>query len=166
MSPRPCSFLPRGAMLLAALWAAHAGAQQAAERSSGEALYRNGLLLSGQPVSASREGNPPLSGADAACSNCHRRSGLGEVDGSIKIPPLGGPYLFHPRASSREDLDVPFVDSMRIDREPYTPDTLARAIREGIGADGKPLKYLMPHYALSDADMAALIDYLKSMKPL
>jgi hypothetical protein len=153
-------------MLVVAVLAVPAAANNAPEQFSGESLYRHGLLLSGQPVSASREGNPPLSGADAACSNCHRRSGLGEVDGSIKIPPLGGRYLFHPRAAAREDLDIPFVDSMRIDRDPYTPDTLARAIREGIGADGKPLKYLMPHYALSDADMAALIDYLRRMEPL
>jgi len=153
-------------MLLVAVLATPAAAINAPENSPGESLYRYGLLSSGQPVSGSREGNPPLSGADAACSNCHRRSGLGEVDGSIKIPPLGGPYLFHPRATSRDDLAIPYIDGMRIDRDPYTPDTLARAIREGLGVDGKPLNYLMPHYDLSDADMTALIDYLKGMRPL
>ena len=41
--------------------------------------------------------------------------------------------------------------------------TLARAIREGLNSEGKPLNYLMPHFALNDADMAALIGYLKQL---
>jgi hypothetical protein len=154
------------AALLAGLMAAPAGAEPAQEIHSGESMYRDGLLPSGQLVTGRREGNPPVSGAAAACSNCHRRSGLGEIEGTIKIPPIGGPYLFHARAKGREDLDVPYVENMRIDRDPYTADTLARAIREGIGVDGKPLNYLMPRYDLSDADVAVLIDYLKGMKPL
>ncbi|HEY4970294.1 MAG TPA: hypothetical protein VII35_10335 [Steroidobacteraceae bacterium] len=161
------SFLPTlGAALLTGLLAAQAGAETAPELVSGESLYRNGLLPSGQPVTAQREGSARLAGAEAACSNCHRRSGLGEIEGSIKIPPISGPYLFHARAKGQEDLDVPYVDNMRMDRDPYTADTLARAIREGIGVDGKPLNYLMPRYTLNDADMATLIGYLKSMEPL
>jgi hypothetical protein len=161
------SFLPGlGVALLAGLMAAQVGAQPAPQRLSGESIYRDGLLPSGQPVTGIREGNPPVSGAAAACSNCHRRSGLGEIEGNIKIPPIGGPYLFHARAKTREDLTVPYVENMRIDRDPYSAETLARAIREGIGVDGKPLNYLMPRYDLSDADVAALIDYLKGMKPL
>jgi hypothetical protein len=167
MRSRPCSFLPKlGAALLAGLMAVQAGAQAVPEPLSGESLYREGLLPSGQPVTARREGNPPVTGAAAACSNCHRRSGLGEIEGTIKIPPIGGPYLFHARAKVREDLDVPYVENMRIDRDLYTADTVARAIREGIGVDGQHLNYLMPRYDMSDADVATLIDYLKGMRPL
>jgi hypothetical protein len=152
-------------MVLLALLAGHAGAQEAEPPSRGELLYRNGVLPSGQPLSASRAGNAPLSGAGAACTNCHRRSGLGEIEAGIKIPPIDGSYLFHARVGSRADLDVPYLENMRLDRDPYSPDTLARAIRQGIGVDGKPLNYLMPRYDLSDADMAVLIDYLQGMKP-
>jgi hypothetical protein len=154
-----------GAALLMCLLAVQAVAQTALGRHAGESIYREGLLPSGQPVTALREGNAPLSGDAAACSNCHRRSGLGEIESSIKIPPIGGPYLFHARAQDRKDLDIPYVANMRLDRDPYTADALARAIRNGIGVDGKPLNYLMPRYTLSDTDMAALIDYLKGMKP-
>ena len=70
----------------------------------------------------------------------------------ITIPPISGPYLFHPRATDRDDLDLPFVDGMRPDRDPYTEETLARAIRDGIGVDGRPLNYLMPHYALTEPE--------------
>jgi hypothetical protein len=52
---------------------------------------------------------------------------------------------------------------MRGEREPYTDALLARAIREGVDAQGKALNYLMPNYALGDADMASLIAYLKAL---
>jgi len=52
---------------------------------------------------------------------------------------------------------------MRGEREPYTDALLARAIREGVDSEGRPLSYLMPTYALGDADMASLIAYLKAL---
>ncbi len=128
---------------------------------SGEALYRRGVLGSGAVLQASREAGSQVQGADAACVNCHQRSGLGTVEGRVKIPPITGRYLFQPRVNST----LPYVESIRANRDPYTEATLARAIREGIDADGKPLSYLMPRYALDDMDMQALIAYLKSLDP-
>ena len=40
---------------------------------------------------------------------------------------------------------------------------MARAIREGIAVDGRPLSYLMPRYHLDDAAIAELIVYLKGL---
>ncbi len=108
--------------------------------SVGETLYRHGLL------------------------NCHRRSGLGSIEGRIAIPPIAGPYLFVPRGKSLAQLGIPFVDTARINHDPYTDESLARAIREGIGANGKTLNYLMPRYQIDDATMAELIGYLKGIK--
>jgi hypothetical protein len=132
----------------------------------GEAIYRDGRLPSGEPLSGRREPALAVSGAQAACANCHKRSGLGEHEGSIKIPPVNGAYLFHPRVAAPAALDLPYVDGMRLDRDPYTPETLARAVREGISVEGRPLSYLMPRYAIDDADMALLVDYLRSMAAL
>ena len=131
----------------------------------GQRIYREGVLDSGQPVQAQREPGLPVTGATAACANCHRRSGLGMKEGRVSIPPIAGIYLFHPRAGTTDDLDLPFVEGMRADRDPYTDVTLARAIREGIAVDGKRLSYLMPHYTFDDADMAELIAYLKTLSP-
>jgi hypothetical protein len=111
-----------------------------------------------------RESGVSVEGANAACVSCHRRSGLGSVEGRSTIPPITGQYLFQPRARSHEDMELlPFVEGARADRDPYTDETLARAIREGIGADGHTLGYLMPRYSLDDAAMADLIDYLKGL---
>jgi hypothetical protein len=131
----------------------------------GEAIYRRGILPSGEPLQAEREPGMHIEGTTAACINCHRRSGLGMKEGRRTIPPVAGSYLFHPRAVNADELDLPFVEGMRADRDPYTEETLARAIRTGIGADGKPLSYLMPHFQLDDPGMAALIAYLKQLSP-
>lgn len=48
-------------------------------------------------------------------------------------------------------------------RSAYTPETLARAIREGLDPEGRSLSSLMPRYALDDADMGALVEYLESL---
>ena len=131
----------------------------------GEGLYRQGLLSTGEPLQGVRSANAPIQGADAACVNCHRRSGLGTTEGQITIPPITGPYLYRPGNQRIDDEAVPFVGAARVKHTAYTDETLARAIREGTGADGQPLSYLMPRYSISDADMSALIAYLKSMAP-
>jgi hypothetical protein len=149
-----------GALCAAAAWLAVA---QAA--SVGETIYRHGILPSGGPLQGEREPGMRVEGATAACINCHRRSGLGMKEGRRTIPPVAGSYLFHPRAENADALDLPFVEGMRADRDPYTAETLARAIRTGVAADGKPLSYLMPHFELDDAAMAALIAYLQQLSP-
>jgi hypothetical protein len=132
---------------------------QADSGTAGESIYRRGELVSGATLEGSRDAQLRTLGADAACVNCHQRSGLGTVEGRVKIPPITGRYLFQPRVNST----LPYVEAVRGNREPYTEETLARAIREGIDSDGKPLSYLMPRYALDEADMAGLIGYLKSL---
>ena len=163
MSPRRAPRLVRALGALALL----ASLAQAGGESStvGETLYRRGMHASGAPLEATRDGGIGVSGAPAACVNCHRRSGLGMVEGRQSIPPIAASYLFHPRAGTVDDLDLPFVENMRADRDPYTADTLARAIRAGIAADGKPLSFLMPRYALDDGEMAQLISYLGQLSP-
>ncbi len=51
----------------------------------------------------------------------------------------------------------------------WSDDTLARAIREGIGLDGRALFPLMPYHRykyMSDEDLASVIVYLRTLKPL
>ncbi|MGB8325990.1 MAG: hypothetical protein WCE48_00270, partial [Steroidobacteraceae bacterium] len=154
-----------GAAWLVATPAALATAQ-APPPSPGEAIYRFGVLPSGQPLRGRRASGADLEGVDAACVNCHRRSGLGAAEGRGFIPPITGQFLFHPKAERLEDLDLPYVEGARANRDPYTERTLARAIRTGKAADGHALSVLMPHYALDEAAMSALIDYLRQLTQL
>lgn len=151
------------ALLFAALLLPLGRASADPAPGAGEAIYRRGVLGSGEPLKAVRSGGVGAEGAAAACVNCHQRSGFGAKEGRILVPPVAGRYLFRARAETGKDLDIPYVEGMRGEREPYTDATLARAIREGLDSEGKPLMDLMPNFDLNDADMASLIGYLKSM---
>jgi cytochrome c553 len=142
-----------------ALWAQPAAAVAS---DAGEAIYRQGIGTGGVQIDGRRDEGARLKGAAAACINCHQRSGLGGREGRSAVPPITGRYLYRAR-SAENGADIHFVNGMRGDREPYTDATLARAIREGVDTQGRRLSYLMPRYALKDADMAALIRYLKAM---
>ncbi len=139
-------------------WAATAASVEA-----GKSIYRKGVLASGAPLEGLRPMGAGLKGADAACVNCHRRSGLGSVEGPLFIPPIRGDYLFHAREATNQEPVLGYVQSMHGNRDPYTDATLKRAIRAGLDSQGKPLAALMPRFALDDTDMEALIDYLKSL---
>lgn len=166
---------PAPAGALAAAKASKEAAANDAAAKLGEAIYLRGVLASGAPLQAVREGGVPGSkGAEAACVNCHLRSGLGSTHensgaggsaASNQIPPVAGKYLFQPHATGHDEANLPYVDGMRANRSPYTPATLARAMREGIDSDGHPLRPLMPRFELGDRDMAALVAYLNTLDP-
>ena len=128
-----------------------------------ERIYRSGILPSGQPLRGVREGGVPIEGRAAACANCHRRSGIGVNEGRITIPPITGKYLLHPGERAIPEAAMQSAGASVVRHERYNDETLIRAIREGINVDGKPMSYLMPRFALSDADSAALVEYLKSL---
>ncbi len=131
-----------------------------AKSEVGQAIYLEGVLGSGAPLAATRTGAEPVTGGQAACVNCHRRSGLGSQESRSSIPPITGQFLFHPLTGG---VELPFIPGARLKRTPYTDVSLARAIREGVDSDGRQLSYLMPRFSLDDADMSALIAHLRSL---
>jgi cytochrome c553 len=159
------------AVLLSSLAAAmpvHAGrpraaAPEAPQSPAGEAIYLRGVLLSGKPLTANRADAEPMQGEQAACVNCHQRSGLGAKEARNVIPPITGKFLFHPLAANANDSELPYIPGARLGREPYNDQTLARAIRDGVDSEGHELNYLMPRYALDDADMSALAAHLRAL---
>jgi hypothetical protein len=140
-----------------------AAPSQLPDSAVGAAVYLSGVLGSGQPLIGGRKDAEPLIGDLAACVNCHRHSGLGSQEGRLVIPPVTGQFLFHPRVGTLEELQLPYIPGARPEREPYTDDTLARAIREGVDSEGRTMNYLMPRYALSDKDLSALITHLRAL---
>jgi len=59
-----------------------------AEKLKGQAIYRDGRLPSGAPLQATVQQGVTLSGGDAACAKCHRRSGWVAVKGAMRYAPL------------------------------------------------------------------------------
>lgn len=142
-----------------------AGAGRAAEDQelAGQRIYRDGVRASGSPLVGHLGNGVKLEGADAACVKCHRRSGLGGGEGRVAVRPISGRLLFEaPELPETRHPTSPYGAVVEI-RPPYTLATLARALRDGSNSAGTPLNELMPRYALSDGDIAALASYLKSL---
>lgn len=104
-----------------------------------------------------------MEGRAAACVNCHRRSGLGMIEGQSVVPPITGEYLFHKVAAQGGAMAMPHPEAQPEARSAYTLATLARALREGVDPDGRQLSYLMPRFALDDAAVALLAGYFKQL---
>jgi hypothetical protein len=151
--------------LLGAAWglAAAAGVAGSATASDGEKIYRQGTLPNGAELTGARDSGTSVAGENAACVNCHRRSGLGNVEGDSFIPPIIAKYLYRNRAANTADMTLPHVPGWVPNSWTYTDETLARAIRTGARPGGQSMSPLMPHYALDDSSMAALIGYLKDL---
>jgi hypothetical protein len=131
----------------------------------GQRIYRDGVLPSGEPVRAKVQRGVELSGADAACAKCHRRSGLGSSEGSNNIRSIAGRLLFAQPDTARplETGGGTAAGARVAERPAYNEAALARALRDGIDPAGHALNPLMPRYTMSDADIAQLHTYLGTL---
>jgi len=112
-------------------------------------MYRDGLLPSGQPLTAVVAGDVEILGTQFSCESCHGRSGMGATEGSYIVPPIAGQFLF--------------VESPQPPRPAYTNKSLAKLLREGVTPGGRDLGELMPRYKMSDDNIDALSDYLRTL---
>ena len=160
---RPCL---RSLMLLTLLLASGAGAATDAETLRlGEAMYRKGVLPSGRPMRASVQGDIGLSGGMTVCAGCHRRSGLGSLEGGVLTPPTNGVRLYAPLLGIA-DIPGPFMKSTMFKNPPrpaYSDASLADALRYGRDPAGRRLSETMPRYLLDDESMKIMIFYLKRL---
>jgi cytochrome c553 len=164
------SRIPVAAFLLAAFFAAaaassplHAGTTDASPGADpGMRMYRDGILPSGKKMRADTAGGVTFSGALAACGKCHRRSGMGSSEGGTRVRPITGTALYRPVEvfGTGHDRKLPVTTRKY---PPYTDESLARAIRDGLDPEGRRFDYAMPRYDLADSDMALLIGYLKTL---
>ena len=104
----------------------------------------------------------------SGCFHCH-----GEIDWQAPGFPVKAGTEGGGRVWDREGL--PFVTAPNITPDPetgagtWTDDMLARAIREGIGHDGRTLFPMMPYIqyrSMSDEDMASIVVYLRALPAL
>lgn len=131
---------------------------------SGERIYREGVLPLDRPVRATVEGDVAIAGRQAACVNCHGRSGLGSSEGNKAVPPITGLHLARSEEEVRKEFYQPAPDNLQR-RPAYTDESLRRAIRTGIDPKGRRLDSLMPRYDLRDDELDLLIGYLQSLSP-
>jgi hypothetical protein len=140
---------------------------------TGRRIYEDGVLPDGKPLQAKRPEGFVVEGSYAACVTCHRRSGMGSVEGSgdstVLVPPVAGPVLFAPALYADTYLNPlhHYVPTRAWDRAMtrpgYDTSSLARALREGIDPGGEQLTAPMPLYTLDDGAVNALTAYLKQL---
>ncbi len=130
---------------------------------AGRRIYQEGILSSGQSLVGQRSGPGEVEGKIAACINCHRKSGMGSLEGNIEIPPVTGRFLFATEDRPIALLDARAAKNITRPRASYSEEALAKSIREGIKVDGSPMDSLMPRYALNDQDLKALSAYLHQL---
>lgn len=141
-----------GVPVLAAivLCACNGNAPTDAAREAGERMYREGILVSGKPMTALVGGDIPVVGTQFSCENCHGRSGMGAAEGPYVVPPVAGQFLFAP--------------SPQPERDAYNRESLARVLRDGVTPSGRVLlPELMPRYVLGTDDVDALATYLAEL---
>ena len=142
----------------------------------GERMYRDGILPSGEPMQAIVMGDIPVDGRMFTCDDCHQRSGLGSVEGTVITWPTNGKELYAPRQrtgawkppaddeAKREGRKAlpPYwqVDDVR---PAYTDESLAMLLWTGVDPAGRKLDPIMPLYNLEDRDMAIMVHYLKNL---
>ncbi|AWG45837.1 MULTISPECIES: ABC transporter substrate-binding protein [unclassified Massilia] len=134
-------------------------AAPAGDAAAGERIYREGLTRDGRPVRGMGLNGAVLTGQEAACSQCHRRSGFGTAEGAFVVRPITANDLFQERAPAAPTPRIAHQIG-KPQRPPYDERSLAAAVRSGIDVNGRPLGGLMPHYPLGPADMRDLGAYL------
>lgn len=155
----PVAYLAAALALLMAAATGHGATDPIAD---GRRIYYEGRLASGAPVEAAVSSDTTMQGAGLACVNCHRRSGYGSSESRVVIPPINGAILF---STQRIGLQRDYRDGRlaNLERPAYTIATLARALREGVDAEGRPLLPMMPRYRLNDEEVAAVAAYLNTL---
>jgi hypothetical protein len=116
---------------------------------AGRRMYREGILPSGEPLTAIVAGDVPVLGTQFSCESCHGRSDMGAAEGEYIVPPTAGQFIFAP--------------SPQPARSAYTEDSLARLLREGVTPRGRYLGELMPLYKLTDDEVVVMAAYLAGL---
>jgi cytochrome c553 len=129
----------------------------------GRRIYQEGILASGKELEGTRIGNANVKGTQAACINCHKRSGMGSVEGDILIAPIAGNYLFNPDKIQVTNMDPRSGKKFSQIHPAYTEESLAAAITTGMNNSGRKMQALMPNFQLEKQDLTALSAYLKQL---
>jgi mono/diheme cytochrome c family protein len=129
----------------------------------GRQLYVDGVLANGKPLVGKRANGIKLAGVQAACVQCHRRSGLGGVEGNEAIMPITGRALFGGGEPVIVQIDKRFNQGLSTPSKPYDDKSFAAAVKQGRHVSGRKLSALMPRYDLSDEQLQAVAAYLRTL---
>jgi mono/diheme cytochrome c family protein len=124
-------------------------------RSNAERTYYTATTPANRPITANL-GTMHMA-SRLSCIHCHGPSGAGGTTnmmiGVANAPPITWSALTKPRSGG------PFGS-----RPSYDAATVKRAIRQGVGAAGHPLRAPMPRWSMTDAQSSEMVSYLRSLR--
>jgi hypothetical protein len=82
-----------------------------------------------------------------ACAGCHGADGRGRQEGGTDFPALDWPHLTDPGRAAG----------------PYDEALFLRAVRDGVGVDGRLLSIAMPRYIAEEAVLRDLLGHVKGL---
>lgn len=125
-------------------------------RSNGEQIYFTATSQRATSIT-SDGGMGMMGGGMMTCASCHGPDGR------------GGRVRMMMRVFETPDIRYKTLTSEEMEHEggeahpPYTDQDIKRAITEGVKSDGKPLKWPMPRWTMSDEDLDDLLEFLKTL---
>lgn len=122
----------------------------------GKHIYFRGESPAGTPIAALvGKDDTELNGRLLPCANCHGKEGLGGTEGGLAPPDITWSHLTKPYGH---------VHAYGRTHPPFTDETLARAITQGLDSARNKLDAEMPRYRMSARDLGDLIAYLKRIE--
>ncbi len=103
------------------------------------------------------------------CVECHSQRDMNQHGWPVTAGTEGGGQIFTLDGLPGRVVAPNITPDAETGSGAWTDDELARAIREGIGHDGKALFPLMPYSEfryLSDEDLASIIVYIRTLTPI
>jgi ABC-type branched-subunit amino acid transport system substrate-binding protein len=124
------------------------------EERRGRTIYHRGVVEGEPAIRVTLHGaDQPMSATLFRCAQCHGAYGEGSQEGGLRVPSLTPSLLANHRVSA--------MTGHR--RDPYTNQTLARAITQGLDASSSPLHTSMPRYQMTLSQADALVAYLRKI---
>jgi mono/diheme cytochrome c family protein len=123
--------------------------------SLGERIFLSGTDANGNVIPRSTSSTYGVMFGRVGCAGCHSRDGRGGtvavMMGSFSTPDIRWSALTSARGRDGQP------------QTPYDEASFARAVRDGIDPEGSRLNAPMQQWQLTDAEVAALVAYLKSL---
>jgi len=153
-----------GTVLVACLWLAWwAVAGRQALRtprygSNGAQMYFTATSQGGTPITYEMTGMGMMGQRRLACVSCHGAEGRG---GQVRMMmyTFRAPDIRYGTLTSDKSGEEGTEE-----HEPYTEETIKRAITEGVEPNGEKLEWPMPRWQMVEADLDDLVGFLKTLR--
>jgi hypothetical protein len=129
----------------------------------GRRIYLEGIGANGKPIVGLRFGGVEMEGPAVVCVTCHRRSGLGAVEGVDQVAPIAGRFTFGDDPLALVSMNFRNIKNFNQKHEPFDEQSFAAAIRQGKHMSGRDLSPIMPRFEFSDAELRGLSSYLRTL---